>query len=207
AARPLDGHELLAVEDALGRVTAAAVAARSSVPHYCGAAMDGIALRSADTAGASESSPLELIQGAPQTSGRPFSFVDTAHALPAWADAVVMIERVETVPAPDAAPLAAPARVRIAAPALPWQHVRLVGEDVVAGEVLLPRGHRVGPYDVGALLAAGVERVAVRPRPLVAILPTGGELIEPGEVVRPGRVVEVNPRMVAGLGAGARGGA
>jgi putative molybdopterin biosynthesis protein len=200
AARPLEAHELVAAEEALGRITAEPLYARSCVPHYSGAAMDGIALRSSNSVAASPDDPLELVQigeRGERDAQHPFSFVDTGNALPAWADAVVMIERVVRVPAPEGTPQASPARVRIAAPAPPWQHVRLVGEDVVAGEVLLPRGHRVRPYDVAALLAAGIDRVPVRPRPVIAILPTGDELIEPGETLRPGRIVEFNSRMVA----------
>jgi len=240
AAEPLARDETVAVEDALGRTTAALVLARESVPHYHGAAMDGIALRAADTAGASEASPVALEHGTPATSARPFSWVDTGNALPAWADAVVMIERVFAGrPAHDAAPYAthghdtaprageasaapaddccapddAPDAVRAAGspqaaagservvhlhvPAAPWQHVRLVGEDIVAGELLLPRGHAIRPYDVGALLAAGVVEIAVHPRPVVAIVPTGDELIEPGDARRPGRIVEFNSRMIA----------
>jgi len=243
--------EVVPVEDALGRVTAEAVRARNSVPHYHGAAMDGIAVRAADTASASEASPVVLEHGTPATVGRPFSRVDTGNALPAWADAVVMIERVYAgapavgvpagpsaaadprssavraspashalgSPAPDAAddccalddaprgadasapeppPAGASARVvHLRAAATPWQHVRLVGEDVVAGEPLLPRGHVIRPYDAGALLAAGIVEVAVRPRPVVAIVPTGDELIEPGAARRPGRIVEFNSRMIA----------
>lgn len=232
AAPPLATGELVAVEGALGRVTAQAVFARESVPHYHGAAMDGIALRAADTAGASDASPVVLEHGTPATTARPFSRVDTGNALPAWADAVVMIERVYDGPghpatpaspggavgdagaladeccAPDEAANSADAAARalagasagvvhVRAPASPWQHVRLVGEDVVAGELLLARGHEIRPYDVGALLAAGIVEVAVRPRPVVAILPTGDELIEPGAPRRPGRIVEFNSRMIA----------
>lgn len=271
AAAPLAALERVAVEEALGRVTAEAVLAGESVPHYQGAAMDGIALRAADTAGASEASPVVLEHGTPETAARPFSRVDTGNALPAWADAVVMIERVyagppplaratdaEATTRPDAPPAAAQARgttpavvgradvaaaplagasddccaadddappgvatsesaptsaaasgslpsradatarvVHVRAAARPWQHVRLVGEDVVAGELLLPRGHAIRAHDVGALLAAGIVEVPVRPRPVVAIVPTGDELIEPGEVRRPGRIVEFNSRMIA----------
>ncbi len=243
AAAPLATCETIAVDGSLGRITAAMVLARESVPHYHGAAMDGIALRAADTRGASESSPVVLEHGTPATCARPFSWIDTGNALPAWADAVVMIERVyagrpaavapgatqahpASVPTADVASVAstaddccapddatapsaggsggaarlADARDRVVhlhAAAAPWQHVRLVGEDVVAGELLLPRGHAIRPYDVGALLAAGIVEVAVRPRPVVAIVPTGDELIEPGETRRPGRIVEFNSRMIA----------
>ncbi|MEW6269830.1 MAG: molybdopterin biosynthesis protein [Thermodesulfobacteriota bacterium] len=206
AARPLATREPLRAEDALGRVTAEAVHARASVPHYHGAAMDGIAVRAEDTAGATDAHPVDLEHGTPDRVARPFAWVDTGNALPAWANAVVMIERVFTGGAASAASDAGGPRtvsgrearvVHVRAAAPPWQHVRLVGEDVVAGEPLLPRGHRIRPWDVGALLAAGVEEVAVRPRPVVAILPTGDELIEPGEPRRPGRIVEFNSRMIA----------
>lgn len=199
AAAPLAGHEEVATEEALGRTTAAPVHARASVPHYRGAAMDGIAVRAADTSGASPEQPVELTLGTPEDAARPFTWVDTGNALPDWADAVVMIERL--LAPRTGQPLGGrDARaVEVREPATRLQHVRLVGEDVVASEPLLPRGHRIRAWDVGALLAAGVERVAVRPRPVIALLPTGDELIEPGEVRRPGRIVEFNSRMIAAL--------
>lgn len=205
AARPLDAIEQVPVEQALGRVTAGRVTARSSVPHYLGAAMDGIAVRSVDTAAAGPDAPVDLVEGDPPSTSRPFRYVDTGNALPAWADAVVMIERVfagraEGGKADAGARGAAeerPEQVHVRATSAPWQHVRLVGEDVVESEMIVPRGHRIGPVDVGALLAAGALEVLVRPRPVVAILPTGDELVEPGEPLRPGRVVEFNSRMIA----------
>ncbi|HZW75323.1 MAG TPA: molybdopterin-binding protein, partial [Caldimonas sp.] len=196
--QPLETEERLEVESAHGRVTAATVTARVSVPHYHGAAMDGIAVRAEDTLGASEEHPVHLEVGTPETAARPFSYVDTGNALPPWANAVVMIERVlggRTTA--DGERGTSP--VQIQAAASRWQHVRLVGEDIVAGEPILPRGHRIQPHDVGALLAAGVGEVAVRPRPRVAILPTGDELIEPGLALEPGRIVEFNSRMIAGF--------
>jgi len=247
AGRP-GATEPLGVEDALGRVTAQAVLAQTSVPHYHGAAMDGIAVRAEDTFGASEGHPVTFELGSPETAERPFAYVDTGNALPPWANAVGMIERVFAGDAPEASPVAASGRAAVRAddgccagddasepahghapagsvsaaahghPAAdsaseptvagartihlrgasaPWQHVRLVGEDVVASEPLLPRGHRIRPYDVGALLAAGVHQVTVRSRPVVAILPTGDELIQPGDDPRPGHVIEFNSRMIA----------
>lgn len=204
AAVPLAAIEHISVENALGRVTAEALRAGNSVPHYLGAAMDGIAVRAADTAAAAEGHPIELEEGDPAAVERAFSYVDTGQELPAWADAVIMIEKVfaaavgvsPTGPRRRAA-ADRPARVHVLAPAAPWQHVRLVGEDVVASEIIAPRGHRLRPVDIGALLAAGVLEVPVRPRPVVALLPTGDELIEPGEDLRPGRIVEFNSRMIA----------
>lgn len=177
--------ETVATEDALGRITAAPVLATRSAPHYHGAAMDGIAVRAEDTFGASEFEPRALERG-----DRPGGYhaVDTGSALPAWANAVIMIERVFHLDEDH---------VEIRQAALPWQHVRLVGEDVVATEPILQAGHRVRPQDLGALLAAGVTSVAVAARPRIAILPTGSELIEPGADAPPGRVIEFNSRMLA----------
>jgi putative molybdopterin biosynthesis protein len=79
----------------------------------------------------------------------------------------------------------------------PWNHVRLVGEDVVATELLLPRSHRLRPYDLGALLAAGHTSVCVKARPKVGIIPTGDELIQPGEEAKPGAVIDFNSTVLA----------
>lgn len=187
--------ELVPTEQALGRITAEAVNAVRSVPHYKAAAMDGIAVRAADTFGARDSAPLELVlepgaAGKREVSAQTAVPVDTGQTLPDWADAVVMIEQVEN---------AGPGRVRIRAAATPWQHVRPVGEDIVATEPLLPRGHRIRPHDIGALLASGVTSVPVVRRPVVAIVPTGDELVEPSVEPPPGAIVEFNSRVAAAL--------
>ena len=185
--------ETVRTDDALGRITAEPVFARRSSPHYHGAAMDGIAVRAADTFGASEVRPVRLRPAARGEDAPTGAFVpvDTGNALPPWADAVVMIERVYPAADDDA--------VLVREASAPWQHVRLVGEDVVATEALLPRGHRLRPYDVGALLAAGVLELPVRRRPRVAIVPTGTEIVEPGREPGPGEIVEYNSRVMAGF--------
>lgn len=183
--------EVLRVEDSLGRVTAAAVCAQTSVPHYHGAAMDGIAVRAEDTFGASEAAPIELVLASDGVPGpRVFASVDTGQPIPPWANAVIMIEHVYPIGS---------ARMAIRSAAPPWQHVRLVGEDVVAGETLLPRGHRIRPFDIGALLAVGHLTVSVARRPTVAIIPTGSEIVEPGSPLSPGAIIEFNSRVVAGF--------
>ena len=185
---PLRRVETVAVEDALGRTTAGPVFAVLSAPHYHGAAMDGIAVRAEDTFGASEFSALSLtaVKARRPKPSRPFQYVDTGSPLPAWANAVIMIERVFKKSKTE---------VEIRDAATPWQHVRLVGEDIVATEPLLPRGHTLRPYDLGALLAAGHTTLPVLARPRVGIIPTGSELIEPGEPVKPGRIIEFNSRV------------
>ncbi|MBV8083727.1 MAG: molybdopterin biosynthesis protein [Chloroflexi bacterium] len=175
--------EQVPLTNALGRVTAAAVVARISAPHYYASAMDGIAVRARDTEGATETRPKRL------RLGEQAVWVDTGDAMPAGYDAVVMVENVQELPEGD---------LEIHASVAPWQHVRPMGEDVVATELILPQGHLIRPVDLGAIAAAGVTSVAVRRRPRVAIIPTGTELIEPGAPVEAGRIIEFNSLMLSG---------
>ena len=181
------GAERVPTTASVGRVLAEPVAALRSSPSYHGSAMDGVALVAADTFGASEAAPRDLPLGVRA------QLVNTGEVLPSGCDAVVMIEQVQLLDD----------HVRIEAPAHPWQHVRRVGEDIVASEMLFTRHHRVGPYCVAALLAGGVAEVAVQRRPRVLILPTGAELIDPADVpesgVPAGRILESNSTLLGAL--------
>jgi putative molybdopterin biosynthesis protein len=183
------GVEEIAIDDALDRITAEPVFAKISAPHYHASAMDGICVRAEDTFGATEfaGKTLVLADGDAPAAGA-FRYVDTGNALPAWANAVIMIEKVHQIDA---------ATVEIFESVAPWNHVRLVGEDVVATELLLPRAHRLRPYDLGALLAAGHTKVRVKARPKVGIIPTGDEIIQPGEEAKPGNVIDFNSTVLA----------
>ena len=177
----LTPSETVPVPEAVGRVLADAVFARLSSPNFHAAAMDGIAVAAKDTFGVSETRPREL------AVGKEAFFVNTGHVLPAPCDAVIMIENVQVLDQ---------TRVRIEAPVFPWQHVRKMGEDIVATELLFAQNHLVTPYCVGALLAGGVFSVSVRRQPRVMIIPTGSELVdwqgvEPSDL-RPGQVLETN---------------
>ncbi len=184
ALRLVEG-ETVPTREAAGRVLAEPVFARRSVPHFHAAAMDGIAVRARDTYGASETSPRRLRVG-PEAC-----FVDTGDPLPSGFDAVIMIEDVQPVGG-DA--------VEIIHAASPWQHVRPIGEDIVQTELVLGQGRRVRPADMGALLNAGVDRVVVRRRPRVALIPTGSELREPGAArLGPGEVAESNTAVQAAM--------
>ena len=182
--------ETVAVDNALNRVTAAAVFAKISAPHYHGAAMDGICVRAKDTFGATEFNPVRLRRLTNGVGDGVFAFVDTGNAIPSWADAVIMIEKLRRLDENT---------LEIFEAAAPWQNVRLVGEDVVATELLLTRWHRLRPYDLGALLAAGHREVEVLARPRVAIIPTGDELLSPGDDFHPGRIVEFNSTVLSAL--------
>jgi len=174
--------ETIPTERALGRVTFGPVFAVASSPHYHAAAMDGIAVRAADTAHASHTAPRRLRMGTEAIS------VNTGDPLPEDSDAVIMIEEVAEVE---------PGVLEIVAAATPWQHTRVIGEDVVATDVVVPSRQRLGPADLGALLAAGVTEVPVARAPRVTIIPTGAEIVRPGEASRPGEIPDFNSPMLA----------
>lgn len=183
--------ETIPVEDALNRITAGPIFAKLSSPHYHGSAMDGVCVRAEDTFGATEFAPKKIdLLLTDESPERRFAYVDTGHALPRWANAVIMIEKVRQVDEKT---------IEIDEAVAPWQNVRLVGEDVVATELLLPRCHRLRAYDLGALLAAGHVEVRVKARPRVALIPTGDELITPGDDAQPGRIIEFNSTVLAAL--------
>ena len=182
-------------ENALGRILAAPVWARCSSPHYHAAAMDGFALRAEDTAGAQPSAPITLsLSPSPSVA-----YVDTGDPLPAGFNAVIPIENVESLDAGgDVAPdVRRPASIRIRAAVTPWSHVRPLGEDIVATQLVLPAGQALRPVDLGAIAAAGHHQVSVARRPRVAILPTGSELVPLGSPLEPGDILEYNSLVLA----------
>ncbi len=195
-AGPLPGEEVPLAE-AAGRVTAGPVWAAISAPHYHASAMDGYAVRAADTIGASETSPVTLSRVDDEADleriSRPACAVNTGHPLPGWADAVIMIEQVQ--------PGQQPGELIIRAAAAPWQHVRPMGEDMIATELVLPANHLLRPVDLGALAGSGHPVVSVRRRPRVAVIPTGSELISAeaaaGAGPGPGQIIEFNSLVLA----------
>jgi putative molybdopterin biosynthesis protein len=176
--------EEIVAEEGAGRVTAEPVFAVVSSPHFHAAAMDGLAVRARDTFGATEITPLTLRVGGQAR------MVDTGDPLPEGCDAVIMIEEVHW---------AGPDTFEITAAAFPWQNVRVIGEDLVATEMIIPANHFIRPVDIGGLLAGGITRIKVHPRPRVIFIPTGTEVVEPGGELRPGDVVEYNSRVLGAL--------
>ena len=183
--KALDGllvpeREIVPAAESLGRVTAQAVYARYCSPLYNAAAMDGIAVEAERTKGASEREPLLL------RAGEDFTVVDTGDPIHAPHDAVIMAE--DLLEQEDGS-------VQITEAAAAWQHVRPIGEDIVAGEMLLPGYHVIRPIDIGVLLAGGITQLEVWKKPSVAIFPTGTEIIEPGQDPKDGDIIESNSRM------------
>lgn len=213
--------ELVAVGEALGRVTAAPVVARWPSPRGDCAAMDGIAVRAADLAaaapdvaapdagapGLAASSAADALAGWARPIDGPvrlpagtFEWVDTGDPMPPGTDTVVMRERL--LPQEDGSVIIAPAAEaaghgRRAGHGASRRNVRTTGEDFAAGEVLVPAGRRLRPGDLAAVAAGGHATVAVARRPVVAIIPTGDEIRPVGTVARLGDIIDTNSLMLA----------
>ena len=177
---PLDEH-------ALGRVLAKPIWAKLSSPHYHASAMDGYAVRSDSTSSATPANPVVLLID----SGT--KYVDTGDPLPEWADAVIPIENIEPeYYGVQPADPRNPAAIRVRAAVTPWSHVRTMGEDIVATQLVLPAGQVLRPVDLGAIAASGCDSLFVARKPRVAILPTGSELVAIGQPVKAGDIIEYN---------------
>jgi putative molybdopterin biosynthesis protein len=178
-------HELQVEEvsspDAVGRVLDEPVFARLSSPNYHAAAMDGVAVAAEATFGVNDARPKQLVVG------KDTFFINTGQIMPEGTNAVVMIENVQVLDETT---------IQIESAAFPWQHVRKMGEDIVATELIFPQNHLVTPTCLGALLSGGVFSVHVKERPRVLIIPTGSELVDWTRVsldeIRPGVVLETN---------------
>ncbi len=169
---------------AVGRVTAAPVVAQISSPHFYQAATDGLAVRSTATFAATRESPVKLKLGPEGV------FVDNGSALPDGFDAVVPMHEIRLVSTEV---------VQVDRPSAPWRNVRPTGEDLAAREVILPRDHRVGPLELGAMLAGGVSLVKVYRQPRVAILPLGSHLVAAGATPGVGQMIDSNSPILAAL--------
>lgn len=188
------GQERIPLDEiALDRVLAEPIWAKISSPHYHASAMDGFAIRSADSHGASQTHPIHL------SVGDAAIYVDTGDPIPEVMDAVVPIENVESLdgnnqPSSD---VRDPVQIRLRAGVTPWAHVRPLGEDMIVSQLVLPEGHVIRPTDLGAIAAAGHDRVTVARKPRVAIIPTGSELVPIGEAADRGEFIEYNSVILA----------
>lgn len=179
------GTEGISVLSAYGRTTARAVFANNSSPHYHSAAMDGVAVRANDTIGASESSHKHLILGNKTETYQcnpQAVFINTGQPLPLGFDAVIKIEDIYINGD----------QIEIQSSIPPWHNIRMVGEDIVAGEMILPTNHKIRAQDIGAMLSGGITEIQVRKRPGVVIIPTGKELVHSVEELKNGCVIEYN---------------
>jgi putative molybdopterin biosynthesis protein len=192
--KPFAG-EKIQVKDSLGRITAEPVIAKISSPFYHSSAMDGYAVKYVDTFGASETSPKKL------KIGEQAVYVDTGEPVPDGFNAVIMIEDVNVISTQHSALSTQHSAeyIEIIEPVTPWQNVRVIGEDIVATELILSENHKIRPVDIGAMLAGGYVEINVRKKPRVVIIPTGSEIVEPGGKLKKGDIIEYNSGVLCNL--------
>jgi molybdopterin molybdotransferase len=196
-AAPLPGEDL-PLREALGRVLAEDLTGVEPVPGFDNSAMDGFAVRAADTAGAAPGSPVALREVGESRAGRPTGRalaageairVSTGAMVPDGADAVVRVEDTRS----EAGGVLVEAEVEAG------HDVRRAGEDIQPGRLVLRRGTPLGPAELGVLASLGRASVPCHRRPSVHLIVTGDELVEPGEEMRPGGVRDSNAYAVAAL--------
>lgn len=191
------GVEAVSLTEATGRILANPATAREDLPPFPRSTMDGFAVRAQDTYGASESMPAlfevtgEVLMGqapaAALSAGQALR-ISTGGMLPQGSDAVVMVEYTEMLGNTTLAVNRAVA---------PGENTIDRGEDIPAGENILPSGQMLRPQDIGALAALGIMAVTVARRPRVAILSTGDELVMPDCDPQPGQIRDINSYLLA----------
>lgn len=168
--------------DAAGRVSYDPVFAKMSSPFYNSSAMDGIATRSSKTYGAADRNHIVLEEG------KDYLVVDTGDPIPKEYDCVIMVEDLINIEK---------GKVAIYKSASPWQNIRPIGEDIVETQLIIPSQHIIRPVDLGSMIAGGVNKVNVYKKPVVGIIPTGTEIVEPGGELKVGDIIEFNSRVFA----------
>ncbi len=172
------------IEKCLNRMSCDAVYANLSSPFYNCSAMDGVAVKAESTFMANEQNIITLKEN------EDYVEVDTGDPIPKEFDAVIMVE--DLLEKENGT-------IKIYKPAIPWQHIRCLGEDVVETEMIIPSFHKIRPQDIGAMISAKVDKVKVFKEFKVGIIPTGTELIDRYKTPEIGDIIEFNSRLFEGL--------
>lgn len=200
---PLTRTERVGLLEAAGRVLAEPVVASMAVPPFPRAAMDGYAVIAEDTFGAGNFNPArltlsEVIHAGDTARGEvaPGTCIQvaTGSPIPAGADAVVQVEDTELEGDPASAE-----KVKIYKPVYPRQNVSPQGEDIQAGREVLPSGTRLDPSKIGVLAALGITEIPVFVKPIVAVIPSGNEIVCPGDSLEPGKIYDINSYTLSAL--------
>ncbi len=196
---PLE-KENIPLGKAENRVLAQDVVAAFPSPRFENSAMDGFAVRSSDTIKASQENPISLKVIGVSSAGSPSKLAlntgeciqcMTGAKIPNGADAVIMVEDTSGFSDPDA--------VQIFLESLPGKHIRKKGEEIREGDVLVSKGTRITPSEIGILATCGYGEISVAKKPRIAIFGTGNELVEPGNELKEGEIYNSNLYVFADL--------
>ncbi|HDK7174165.1 TPA: molybdopterin biosynthesis protein [Clostridium botulinum] len=174
--------EFVNTEYSSGRITVSPIYSNISSPFYNSSAMDGIAVNSEKTLGANEKNHIALEEE------KDYIVVDTGDPIPREYDSVIMVE--DLIKVDDK-------RVEIYKSIAPYENIRPLGEDIVEKSLIVPSYHKIRPVDISAMIAGGVNEVEVYKKPVVGIIPTGTELVEPGNNLKVGDIIDFNSRTFA----------
>jgi molybdopterin molybdotransferase len=196
---PALDSQIIETDSALGRVTAEDVVAPHPLPAFPRSTVDGYAVRARDTYGASDTLPgyLTLIGEVPMGAASVLiigsaqcALIHTGGMLPLGADAVIMLEYAQSARASE---------IEIQRAVAAGENVIHIGEDVAENQVVIPRGVRIRPAEVGGLMALGILKLRVANRIRVGLISSGDEVIPPTEIPQPGQVRDVNSYTLAAL--------
>lgn len=187
AIQPMKRTERAGIVECVGRVLSTSILAPRNVPHYRRSAMDGFAVRSMDIIGASPTNPV-MLQVADEIEEGACIRVSTGAYVPDEADAVLMME--DTISIGD--------MIEVRAQVHPGKNVGDVGEDVRKNEIIFNKGHLLRPCDIAVLASLGIPEITVYSKPVVAIVPTGNDLLplQDNEVPPPGKTLDINSLMI-----------
>ncbi len=191
-------HERVALRESIGRILAEDLYAKENLPAFRRSMVDGYAVKSSDTFGASEQSPILLDYLGQVEMGKRSDqsirdgaalYVPTGGEIPTGADAMIMIEHTERL-GPDVAVFSTPRQ---------GEHIVEIGEDVRLNDCVLPKGRRLAPHHMGLLASLGISHVNVFKKPRVAILSTGDELVAVDETPSYGQVRDCNRPIIESI--------
>lgn len=171
--------EIIDTENSAGKITSMPIYSKISSPFYNSSAMDGIAVDSEKTLGANEKNHIILVEN------EDYIVVDTGDPIPKEYDAAIMVE--DLIEVDDKS-------VKIYKSVAPYQNIRPLGEDIVEKSLIVPSNHKIRPVDISAMIAGAVNEVEVYKKPVVGIIPTGTELVEPGSNLKIGDIIDFNSR-------------
>jgi molybdopterin molybdotransferase len=194
---PVNRTERVPLVDSVGRILAGDVESLCDIPDFNKSVVDGYAVKSQETFGASEAMPALLkkvgeirIGTAPQVEMKPGEciYVPTGGMMPLGSDAVIMIENTEDLGSDS---------IAVYKSVSPWENTIKVGEDIRKGQMVAGKNLILRPHHVGVLSSIGLEKVEVVAKPKVSIISTGDELVEPGKELKPGRIWDINSYSLA----------